>query len=104
MGTTWATTRTPCSVAAARSTLSIPKPRQPMTRSLPPEASNTSCPTLVPDRTMSASQSGILAWSSLGPTVPSFSTTRTVYFLEMAPSTGVDGAAVDVASETKRRV
>ena len=43
-----------------------PDPARPTTRSLPPEASKTSRPTLAPDLTMSASQSEILARSSSG--------------------------------------
>ncbi|RHN82272.1 hypothetical protein MtrunA17_Chr1g0208151 [Medicago truncatula] len=60
------TTKQPCSVAAARSTLSIPTPALPTTLSLPPEDSNTSRETLVPLRTMRASQREILVQSSSG--------------------------------------
>ncbi|WVY96639.1 hypothetical protein V8G54_028790 [Vigna mungo] len=89
------TTRQPCSVAAARSTLSIPTPALPTTLSLPPDDSKTSRETLVPLRTISASQSEILvqsssvlrlyeqstlakSLSSFSPASPSFSATSTV--------------------------
>ncbi|KAL3843901.1 hypothetical protein ACJIZ3_001304 [Penstemon smallii] len=89
------TTRHPCSVAAARSTLSIPTPALPTTFNLPADDSKTSRLTLVPLLTISASQSEILVHSSSGlrlyeqstfanslrrftPASPSFSATRMV--------------------------
>jgi hypothetical protein len=60
------TTRQPASVAAWRSTLSIPTPARPTTRSRPRLASSTSRVTLVPLRTMSASNCAALASSSAG--------------------------------------
>ncbi|URE39555.1 hypothetical protein MUK42_35645 [Musa troglodytarum] len=89
------TTRHPLSVAAWRSTLSIPTPALPTTLRRPLEASNTSRVTFVPLRTISASQREILeqrSWgerlyeqstlansrSSASPASPSFSATRMV--------------------------
>ncbi|KAG7014967.1 hypothetical protein SDJN02_22598, partial [Cucurbita argyrosperma subsp. argyrosperma] len=98
------TTKQPCSVAAARSTLSMPTPALPTTFNLPPEDSNTSRLTLVPLRTIIASQSEILVQSSSGlrlyeqstlaksfrrsrPASPSFSATRTVGFASIDAET-----------------
>uniref|UniRef100_A0A0A9F0C1 Si707066f01 n=1 Tax=Arundo donax TaxID=35708 RepID=A0A0A9F0C1_ARUDO len=58
------TTRHPASVAAWRSTLSIPTPARPTTRSRPRAASNTSRVTRVALRTTNASTSDTLARSS----------------------------------------
>ncbi|KAK7839298.1 hypothetical protein CFP56_018163 [Quercus suber] len=60
------TTKQPCSVATARSTLLVPMPALPTTLSLPADDSNTSRLTFIPLRTIIASQSEILVQSSSG--------------------------------------
>lgn len=89
------TTRHPNSVAACRSTLSIPTPALPTTFNLPLAASKTCLVTFVPLRTIKASHVEILAQSSSGerlyahsklpkprrtwrPASPSFSETKMV--------------------------
>ena len=58
------TTSTPASVAATRSTLSMPTPARPTVFRRPAPAANTSLVTLVAERTISASHSEILAMRS----------------------------------------
>ncbi|KAL3825038.1 hypothetical protein ACJIZ3_021067 [Penstemon smallii] len=60
------TTKHPNSVAACRSTLSIPTPARPTTFSFPFAASKTWRVTFVPLRTISASHSEIFAHRSSG--------------------------------------
>uniref|UniRef100_A0A803PH87 Uncharacterized protein n=1 Tax=Cannabis sativa TaxID=3483 RepID=A0A803PH87_CANSA len=91
------TTKHPNSVAALRSTLSIPTPALPTTFNRPLEASKTLRLTLVPLRTINASQSEIFEQRSSGersykhstwpksrrtrrPASPSFSETKMLWF------------------------
>lgn len=97
------TTRQPNSVAACRSTLSMPTPALPTTFNLPFPASKTSLVTLVPLLTIKASQHEILVQSSscessyahstwptlrntLSPASPSFSETKIVGFSPKNPT------------------
>ncbi|KAG8054051.1 hypothetical protein GUJ93_ZPchr0001g33015 [Zizania palustris] len=62
------------------------------------DASNSSQPTLVPDRTMSSSQSGTQSSSSLA--ASRFPTTMMVSFPKSAPPTGKDGPVLKRAEHS----